>query len=436
MTSPSSEPVVKLAAEFDRSVVWEKGNSVRFLGVGLTAQAPVTTKVRPPLNLALVIDASGSMNGDRLDAARRAALDLIERLTPRDVLSVVSFASDVITHVNALPLSDENRRSALRAVEGLLARGSTNLSGGWQRGAECVAAYNRTQPGGHNRVLLLTDGHANEGIVDPLELGRQAERLCGNGISTSAVGIGTGYSSAQIESIAGNGGGQLHHAATPAEIVEVVMGELGDLAATVAENVTIEVAFSPGVKVEMVGEFPLNLQDRQMRATIGALINGRPRRAVFKVTAPAGAAGEQLPFHVRAHWNAAGSTALQTASAPPAVLQFAEGSANNAQARNVSLSVEVARVWVGFVLQRAVQLNREGVYQEARRLLETELGYLERYCQGLPGVEGLLREMRNSLTGIGQAWDEGKRKEYGNMARKMSRQEVEHRSGHQQQWDS
>jgi Ca-activated chloride channel family protein len=432
MTSPTSEAAVNLVAQLDRSLVWEKGHSVRYLGVGLTAHAPVATRVRPPLNLALVIDASGSMNGGRLDAARRAAVDVIERLTPRDVLSVVSFASDLVTHVNALPLTHDNKRSAVQAVEGLTTRGSTNLSGGWLRGAECVAAHNRAHPGSHNRVLLLTDGHANEGVVDPMELGRQAERLCGQGISTSAVGVGAGYSSAQIESIAGNGGGQLHHAATPPEIVEVVMGELGDLASTVAENVTVEVAYSPGVKVEILGDFPLNQQDRLLRATLGALISGRLRRAVFKVTTPAGAPGDQLPFHVRAHWNPAGSSALQTASAPAAVLHFAEESANNAQPRDVGLSVEVARVWQAFVLQRAVQLNREGVYQEARRLLETELGYLERYCNGLPGVDGLLHGMRTTLADVGRAWDEGRRKEVGNWARKATRQEYEHRSSQQQ----
>src|SRR5205814_2100904 len=103
------------------------------------------------------------------------------------------------------------------------------------------------------------------------------------------------------------------------------------------------------------------------------------------------------------------------------------------QKRDVALSVEVARVWQGFAMQRAVQLNREGVYQEARRVLETELGYLERYCSGLPGVEGLLAEMRASLGDITHAWDEGRRKEASVKAHKQVRQHGDHRSGHQQQ---
>src|SRR5262249_42411484 len=156
----STEPVIQLSAQFDRSLVWEKGRSVRYLGIGLTAQAAAaaTHRQRPPLNLALVIDVSGSMHGDRLGAAKRAAIGVIERLTANDVLSVVSFASDVITHVDAVPMADAGRRTAQEAVEGLTTRGSTHLSAGWQRGAECVAAYNRTHPGHHNRVLLLTDG--------------------------------------------------------------------------------------------------------------------------------------------------------------------------------------------------------------------------------------------------------------------------------------
>jgi Ca-activated chloride channel homolog len=432
MSSPSSIPVT-LAAEFDRSLVWEKGRSVRYLGVGLSATIPATARPaqRPPLNLAVVIDASGSMSGGRLDAARAAALGLIERLSERDVLSVVSFASDVITHVNALPLHDDNKRTAARAVEALATRGSTNLSAGWQRGAECVSAHNRARPGHHSRVLLLTDGHANEGLLNPLELGRLAEQWCGRGVSTSAVGIGSGYSAAQIEAIAGNGGGQVHHTDSPHEIVEVVLGELGDLAGTVAENVVVEVAHSPGVKLELLGDFPLAQQDHQIRCSVGSLISNRPRRVVFKVTAPAGSPGDQLPFHVRAQWNPAGSTALQTASAPAAVLYFAEASANKAQFRNVSLSVEVARVWQGFVMQRAVQLNREGVVHQARQLVETELGYLERYCQGLPDTAGLLAELRTFLGDAARPMDEGRRKAYGNAAWKNTRQEADHRSSQQ-----
>jgi Ca-activated chloride channel family protein len=432
MSSPSSVPVT-LSAEFDRALVWETGRSVRYLGVGLSATVPATAKPkqRPAINLAVVIDASGSMSGGRLDAARAAALGLIERLSERDVLSVVSFASDVVTHVNALPLNADNKRTAARAIEELVTRGSTNLAAGWQRGAECAAAYNHARPGHHSRVLLLSDGHANQGLTDPRELGRIAENWCGRGVSTSAVGIGAGYSAAQIESIAGNGGGQVHHADTPADIVEVVLGELGDLAGTVAENLVVEVAHSPGVKVELLGEFPLAQQDHQIRCSVGSLISNRPRRVVFKVTAPAGVPGDQLPFHVRAQWNPAGSTALQTASAPAAVLTFAEESANNAQFRNVSLSVEVARVWQGFVMQRAVQLNREGVVDQARQLVETELGYLERYCHGLPGTETLLNELRTFLADAARPMEEAKRKAYGNIAWKNTRQEIDHRSSQQ-----
>jgi Ca-activated chloride channel family protein len=427
---PHPSVPVTLSAELDRALVWERGRSVRYLGVGLSATIPATARPaqRPAINLAVVIDASGSMSGGRLDAARAAALGLIERLSERDVLSVVSFASDVITHVNALPLNHDNKRTAARAVEALVTRGSTDLAAGWQRGAECVAAYNSVRPGHHSRVLLLSDGHANEGLTNPLELGRLAERWCGQGVSTSAVGIGSGYSAAQIESIAGNGGGQVHHADEPAEIVEVVLGELGDLAGTVAENVVVEVAHSPGVKVELLGDFPLAQQDHQIRCSVGSVISNRPRRVVFKVTAPAGVPGDQLPFHVRAQWNPAGSTALQTASAPAAVLHFAEESANNAQFRNVALSVEVARVWQGFVMQRAVQLNREGVVDQARQLVEAELGYLERYCQGLPGTATLLDELRTFLADASRPMEESRRKAYGNRAWKNTRQEIDHRT--------
>jgi Ca-activated chloride channel family protein len=429
MDSPAAG-TVHVRADFDRSLVWEAGRSVRYLGITVSAEAAPagTARQRPPLNLALVVDASGSMGGGRLDAARRAALDLIGRLTDRDVLSVVSFSSDVITHLEPRPLSEDNKRAALRAVEGLHTRGSTNLSAGWLRGAGCVGSYMQAHPDCNNRVLLLTDGHANEGIVDPLELGREAERLCGRGICTSAVGIGDGYSSEQIASIATNGSGQLHHASTPQHIVEVVLGELSDLAGTVAENITIEVVYSPGVKVELLGDFPVTHHDQQVRCAIGSAIAGRPRLAIFKVTAPAGSPGEQLPFHPRVQWNPVGSQALQTVGTDPVILHFAHESDNNNQPRQVGLSVEVARVWQGAVLLRAVGLNRERLYSEAQRLLQQELPHFERYCQGLPDTASLVQQMKDALRDSSGDWGEDRRKEIGTYAYKAERQQADHRN--------
>lgn len=422
---PSS---VQLSVDFDRSLVSDQGQSVRYLCLSLTASPPSPERRdRDPLDLALVIDASGSMNGPKLAAVKQAGLGLVERLSPRDLLSVVSFASEVITHVEPIPLTPENKHVARRAIESLQARDSTNLSGGWLRGAELVGASARSLPRSVNRVLLLTDGQANDGILEPLELARESEKLCGRGITSSAVGIGEGYSTAQIEPIAVYGGGQVHHANTSEDILDVVAGELSDLAGTAAENVLVEVGPVPGVEIEPLGDFPTTREGHLVRCVLGSLITGRTRLAIFAVKAPLGPAGESIPFYVRVRWSAPGSAETQTAEAAPAYLRFVAGHENESQRRKVALSVEVAKVWQGMLLRQTVEHNRAGRYQEARSLLETELVRLESYCVGLPDTQALLAELRGLSERAGRAMDERTRKDFQNIGHKRYRQEVDHR---------
>ncbi len=309
-----------------------------------------------------------------------------------------------------MPLEEGNKRAALSAIADLHTRDNTNLSGGWLRGAELVSGYLEAHPGCRNRVLLLSDGHANDGITDPNELGKRAETLSGRGIHSSAVGIGSDYSSAQMEAIARNGGGRLHRASTPPEIIEVVLGELDDIAATVAENIAVEIRYPSGVQVDLLGDFPVAHTQQQVSCQLGSLIAAATRLAIFKIKAPTGFVNDPLAFTSVVRWSPPGSREMLGVEVPAAVLRFAQETANNAQPRQPTLSMEVARVWQGAVLRRAVRLNREGSYVEARQLLETELRYFERYCEGLPQTAPLVAEMRTALADIAQVWDEGRRR--------------------------
>ena len=142
---------------------------------------------RAPLNIALVIDASGSMSGGKLEAAKDAALGLAARLTARDRLTVVSFASDVQVHLDAVPVTPENADRIRAEVTRLRTRGMTCLSGGWFAGVECAARIAEEDPRMTPRVILLSDGHANEGVVDRGELREHAGELRLRGVLTSQL---------------------------------------------------------------------------------------------------------------------------------------------------------------------------------------------------------------------------------------------------------
>jgi Ca-activated chloride channel family protein len=157
---------------------------------------------RIPLNLSFVLDRSGSMMGGKLEAVKRAARDLIQRLHPDDVVSVVSF--DDLVDTVAQPGTTADQTGLLDALMGIQCGGTTNLSGGWLQGRALVQEHH--QADGVSRVILLTDGLANVGITD----GDTLRQLCGQAlesrVTTTTVGVGEGFDEDLLAGMAQAGG--------------------------------------------------------------------------------------------------------------------------------------------------------------------------------------------------------------------------------------
>ena len=161
-----------LRARPDRTYISHHRRSRRFLLVEVTSPASSRTHERSPVNLAFVLDRSGSMGGQKIKLAHRAVEEGIRRLESRDRFSVVAYDDRIDVVVESTPASPEAKRNALARLSTIDARGSTNLAEGWLRGCEQVAANASTDQ--IDRCLLLTDGLANVGITDPAELERHA----------------------------------------------------------------------------------------------------------------------------------------------------------------------------------------------------------------------------------------------------------------------
>ena len=130
---------MQIQAKFDREKVWYRGDSVRYLVVCVSDPAATHPASPVALNIALAVDASGSMEGEPLGFAVNAAQRVIGCLSDNDRLSVVSFNSKVTDHVTSEPMTSNGRARALQSLETIQADGCTNLSAGWLRGAEHVA---------------------------------------------------------------------------------------------------------------------------------------------------------------------------------------------------------------------------------------------------------------------------------------------------------
>jgi Ca-activated chloride channel family protein len=417
---------LSLTAGLDRSRAWEEGGSVRYLVAQLAAEGATTPRTEAPaMNLALAIDVSGSMAGDKIDAARRAARAVAEALTERDRLSIIAFDSTAELLLDARPMDRAGRAAAITAIAGLVERGGTNLFDGWLLAAERVALAMAAAPQASHRVLLLSDGQANEGVTERQEIAHHAGALLERGVVTSALGIGDGYDEELLGAIAEAGGGNLHDAENAPEIGEVVLGELQAGRAALVERVTLRVTVPANLRAEVVGAWAHAALPGVIEVMVGSLMPDQTKRVVFRLHCPSGAPGTAILLGISAGGAAPDGGDAIDARPVEAELRLARGSENNAQPRDAARSLAVVQAWQADALRRAVRMNREGDRRAAKHFLERELRWMEPYARGIPGTETLLAELILVQRRVSEEWDERTRKEVYALSYKLSRSEMD-----------
>jgi Ca-activated chloride channel family protein len=219
-----------------------------------TLPAELQSRPRPPLNLALVIDRSGSMSGIKLSYARKAARFLAGELTERDRLAIVTFDDEINVLVPSQPVRDPLLFNS--AINTIQAGGCTALFDGWLAGAMQVAQQlDRT---GLNRVLLLSDGQANEGFTDATAIAARVQGLTQRGISTSAFGLGSGFDEDLMGVIAAAGDGTLAQIESPKQLADLYASELQGLATTLGRKVSLGIRTKGGAElVDVFNDLPL-----------------------------------------------------------------------------------------------------------------------------------------------------------------------------------
>lgn len=228
---------ILLKAEMVNPYLLEGQSHKTYLKVGLTGFDLPQIKDRTPVNVAIVLDRSGSMQGEKIRKARQAATLAVNQLNRNDIVSIVTYSDTVSVLLPATKVTDKHQINAL--IQRIYAGGSTALFAGVVKGASEVRKFldrNRV-----NRVILISDGIANVGPSSPSALGNLGASLGKEGISVTTIGLGSGYNEDLMTKLAMYSDGNHAFAETPQDLAKIFDHEFNDILSVVAQDVTIKI---------------------------------------------------------------------------------------------------------------------------------------------------------------------------------------------------
>lgn len=343
--------------------------SERVLEISVKAPPAHKTGARPPLNLALVLDRSGSMSGEKLEYAKKAAVHALGMLSETDSVAVVIYDDQVDVLCPIAKLSTEFRAEIKQRVTALRTGGSTNLGGGWLAGCEQVASA--ALNGSINRALLLSDGLANVGITDQEELARHARALHQRGVSTSTFGIGLDFNEHLLEAMSNAGGGDFYYIASPEQIPQYFLREFEQLTSVTAREAAVKISLPQGVNATVLGGWITEEEQDALHIKLGDLYAGQELQVYVRLLTPPGAAGEALKFDVLL--SAAGEDGQVLNTSGELRYEYAADNAVAAAPIEKEVMKRYAAVRLANTASEALKMERAGQRQQASEKLSKEI---------------------------------------------------------------
>ena len=271
--------VVKVKGQLSNGYV-PAGTPARLSALFDLEAAETPAGPRPDTAVALVIDRSGSMSGEKIRQARRAAKMLVSRLSDRDQISIVTYSSDYAVDLPLTRLEGQRNRIN-RVIDEILDGGGTNLSGGLQEGLRTLrhagAAVAR-------RLILLSDGNANQGITDPTAIGELAAEARRNGVTVSTLGVGVDFNEDLMTLVAQSAGGGYYYARSGAAIADAFEKELAGLKALAARQVELSLELPAGVQIVEVFGYRTEIRGGRTVIPVGDMASGEKRRVMMHLS--------------------------------------------------------------------------------------------------------------------------------------------------------
>ncbi len=389
-TTTEATAGAEITAATDRMFVRAHHHARRYACIEVNAPAATATAVRPTVNVAFVLDRSGSMaGGDKFGLATAAIREGIGRLQKDDRLAIVAFDTSIDVVAESTQATPAGKAAAIAALERIAPRGGTDLAGGWLRGAEQVASG--LMADGVNRVILLTDGQANHGMTDPAEIATHAAGLRVRGVASSTLGVGEDHDEALLGGMADAGGGTFRFIGRPDEIGPAIAQEVGELLEVTARGAVIRLTGPAGIHVETLSPFPIERAGGTTTIALGDMVADQVIRVIVAVDFPMGEVGTEIGLVAELAdrgGRLAGGTTL--------TWRFADNRTNDTQPRDRAVDRVVARTFADRALRDVVAMNRRMEWEAARHHLLSVAMRVAEYAGDDAELLGIVDELRRA----------------------------------------
>ncbi len=280
-------------ARLGHDSVAKDGTGETYLMATLTAGE--AKNVAPPLNVALVIDKSGSMKGDRIARALEGAAGIVDRLREGDVVTVVAFDTKADVVVAPTEIKASNKGAVTTKIRAIALGGDTCISCGLETAMDALNAAPTKGP--HtSRMILLSDGVTNNGIKDIPGLRALAGKMRDGGFTISTIGVDVDFDEKVMAAIANESNGKHYFVSDVSSLPAVFNQELDSLLATVANDAEVELDLAPGVVVDQVFDrtFRREVDGSGVKVFVpmGTFAGKQEKTLLLKLRVPADAIGE------------------------------------------------------------------------------------------------------------------------------------------------
>jgi len=397
-SSRNSKSQVLLDVRAARSILKADEKQNAWVRVGMDGFKLDSGRKRTPVNVALVLDKSGSMQGEKIARAREAAISAIRRLRPEDIVSVITYDSTVNVLVPATKLTD--RDYVIAAIGRIQAGGSTALFAGVSKGATEIRKF--ADDNNVSRIVLLSDGKANVGPKTPGELGDLGASLMKENIAVTTLGLGLGFNEDLMVQLASRSGGNHEFIENASELADIFNQEFDSVTSVVAQQIEMRITVPEGIRPVRVLGNDAEINGQQIFTKLSSIYSEQNKHVVLELEVPKSGSGSKRDLATVSVSYLNMKTQMRDTLTGRVDVTFSNDESAVSKSLNANVMADVAALVANETNKLATKFLDEGDHAQCIILLNRNSAYLKENSALAPGNKKLQALYRLNRDQVGQ----------------------------------